>query len=111
VKVGDVILADIRSSDGTFKKRPSLILKILPKYEDLLVCTISSQLHQCINGLDLIIERNSSDFKTSGLIKDSLIRVCYLSIIPKRFNEGLLGYISQNSYKTLINRLCEYLKN
>ncbi|OGU39605.1 MAG: transcriptional regulator [Ignavibacteria bacterium GWB2_35_12] len=110
MKEGDIILADIISSDGTFKKRPSLILKILPKYGDLLVCTISTQLHQYIEGVDLIIDNNSSDFRTSGLIKDSLIRTCYLSIIPKRFNEGFLGFISQKSYKLIVNRLSDYLK-
>ena len=110
MKEGDIILADILSSNGTFKKRPSLILKILPKYDDLLVCTISTKLHQCIEGVDLIIGKNSSDFKTSGLIKDSLIRTCYLSIIPQRFNEGFLGFISQECYQLIVNKLCEYLK-
>jgi mRNA interferase MazF len=45
MKEGEIILASIITSDGKFKKRPALILKILPKYGDLLLCGVSTQIH------------------------------------------------------------------
>ncbi|MFH1052331.1 MAG: transcriptional regulator [bacterium] len=109
MKEGDIILVSILMCDGQFKKRPSLILKILPKYGDLLLCGINTQIHQYLDDFDLMLDINSIDFHSSGLIKDSIIRLSYLSVIPYRFVEGKLGFISKESYKLLINRLCDYL--
>jgi mRNA interferase MazF len=111
MKEGDIILATILMSDSTFKKRATLILKILPKFGDLLLCGISSQLNQYISDFDLLINQNSSDFSNSGLVKDSIIRLGYLSVLPSQFIEGKLGNISQETHRLLIERLCIYLSN
>jgi len=42
-------------ADGKIKIRPALILRIMPNYNDLLVCGISKQLHQCVKEFDEII--------------------------------------------------------
>lgn len=34
---GDIILADILTSEMKFKKRPVLVLKSIPKYNDILI--------------------------------------------------------------------------
>ncbi|MEI6090277.1 MAG: type II toxin-antitoxin system PemK/MazF family toxin [bacterium] len=109
MKEGEIILASIITSDGMFKKRPALILKILPKYGDLLLCGVSTQIHQYITDFDMLIEEKSLDFSNSGLIKESLIRLGYLSVIPSNFIEGKLGFISKENHKILIKRLCDYL--
>ena len=82
MKEGDIILANILTSECQFKKRPTLLLKILPKYGDFLLCGISSQIQQYIPDFDLLIDKNSIDFSSSGLIKQSIIRLSYLSVIP-----------------------------
>jgi mRNA interferase MazF len=110
MKEGDIILASILTSEGKFKKRPSLILKILPKYGDLLLCGISTQLNQYILDFDLMLDMKSENFSISGLVKESIIRLNYLSVIPSQFIEGKLGFINKESHKLLINRLCEYLQ-
>lgn len=109
MKEGEIILANLITSDGKFKKRPALVLKILPKYGDLLLCGVSTQIHQYITDFDLLIEEKSLDFLKSGLVKESIIRLGYLSVIPSNFIEGKLGFISKESHQTLINRLCDYL--
>lgn len=48
MKEGDVILASITQADGKIKNRPVVILRIMPKYNDYLVCGISTQLNQYI---------------------------------------------------------------
>jgi len=103
------VLVNILTSDGTYKKRPAFILKIMPKYGDLLLCGISTQIHQLIPDFDLLIEENSIDFSTSGLIKESIVRLGYLSVIPSHYIEGKLGFISKKSHKLLLDRLCAYL--
>ena len=54
MKSGAIVLTII-PQDNQQKTRPVLILKVLPKYNDFLVCAISSQLHQLIPNFDLII--------------------------------------------------------
>jgi mRNA interferase MazF len=42
MKETDVILAYLPQSDGIVKRRPTLILRIMPKFQDFLVCGIST---------------------------------------------------------------------
>ena len=42
MKEGDIALVELIQSDGSSKLRPVLLLKILPKYNDYLVCGIST---------------------------------------------------------------------
>jgi mRNA interferase MazF len=55
MKPGNIVLTII-PQDNLQKKRPVLILKILPKYNDFLVCAVSSQLYQYIAGFDLMLK-------------------------------------------------------
>jgi hypothetical protein len=52
MKAGNIVLVDFPQSDGRSKLRPVLILKLLPKYNDFLVCGISTQLNQYIKDFD-----------------------------------------------------------
>jgi mRNA interferase MazF len=45
---GDVILTPIPQADGQIKNRPAIILREMPLYGDLLVCGVSTQLHQYV---------------------------------------------------------------
>ena len=45
---GDIILTPIPQADGKLKNRPAIILREMPHYHDLLVCGVSTQLHQYI---------------------------------------------------------------
>ena len=110
MKEGEIILVSILTSSGIYKKRPALVLKVMPKYGDLLLCGISSNINQYIPDFDLLIDSKSKDYHNSGLVKDSIARLSYLSILPIRFIEGKIGFISYHSYRLLIMRLCEYIK-
>ncbi len=84
MKEGNIVLASMRQADGRMKQRPVLILKQMPKYNDLLVCGISSQLSQYIDGFDEVINEEDIDFKQSGLLKYSVIRIGFLSVMHKK---------------------------
>ncbi len=109
MKEGDVILASITQADGKIKNRPVLILRIMPKYKDYLVCGISTQLNQYIKDFDEIISVHDSDFVPSGLVSSSVIRLGYLALLPKRKIIGLIGSISSTRHQTLLRNLSNYL--
>jgi mRNA interferase MazF len=67
MKPGDVVLTPIPQADGAIKNRPALILREMPACRDLLVCGISTQLHQEVKGFDELISSSDPDFAASGL--------------------------------------------
>ena len=71
---GDVVLTPLPQADGRVKNRPAVALRELPPYGDLLVCGVSTQVHQLVSGFDELIIRSDADFSTSGLLADSVIR-------------------------------------
>ena len=93
MKESDVVLTPIAQSDGKIKNRPAVILRIMPKYKDYLVCGISTQLKHYINNFDEIILTTDSDFASSGLLSQSLIRLSFLAVIPKSNILGSVGSI------------------
>jgi mRNA interferase MazF len=109
MKETDVILAYLPQSDGIVKRRPALILRIMPKFQDFLVCGISTQLHQEIENFDEIIALEDDDFPISGLKSESLIRVAFLTVLTKKDIVGRIGSISKERQHRLLKNLSEYL--
>ncbi|OGU39607.1 MAG: transcriptional regulator [Ignavibacteria bacterium GWB2_35_12] len=106
---GDIVTAYFPQSDRTFKKRPALLLKKLQKYDDYLVCGISSNIHQYVEGFDEIILKNHAEFDSTGLKNDSVIRLGYLTVIPNEGINGAIGKISNELHRLLLKRLSNYL--
>jgi len=63
---GDVILTPVPQSDGIVKNRPAIFLREMPPYRDVLVCGVSTQLHQEVKGFDEIVQLADSDFTGTG---------------------------------------------
>ena len=109
MKQGDVILTPVPQADGKPKKRPAIFLREMPPYRDLLVCGVSTQLHQCVKDFDEIISPADTDFKSSGLRSKSLIRLGFIAVLPRRRVLGSIGSISSQRRKRLLKRLSDYL--
>jgi mRNA interferase MazF len=109
MKEGDVILTPIPQADRSIKNRPAIVLRELPGYRDLLVCGVSTQLHQRVNGFDEVISPGDAEFATSGLLTESLIRLGFLAVLPRKSIAGTIGSISSERHKGLLKRLSEYL--
>ncbi len=109
MKERDVILTPIPQVNGGFKHRPAIVLREMPGYRDLLVCGVSTQLHQCIEGFDEIISTNDIDFADSGLLSISLIRLGFLAVLPRKSIAGSIGTISSVRHKRLLKKLSDYL--
>ncbi len=110
MKEGNIILTAIVQADGQAKKRPALILRKLPKFGDLLICGISTQLHQYITGFDELIKVEDPDFIPSGLAQESLIRLTFLSVIRKQAVIGSIGEIDIDRHYRLLSNISNYLR-
>ena len=106
---GDVVLTPFPQADGKIKNRPAIVLRIMPPFDDLLVCGISRQVRHRVPEFDEIITGADSDFRSSGLLDTSLIRLGFLSLLPASEFLGDIGSISQDRHRRLLRRLADYL--
>jgi|ERR1044072_1902433 mRNA interferase MazF len=106
---GDVILTPVPQADGNLKNRPAIFLREMPPYRDVLVCGVSTQLHHEVKGFDEVIRPTDSDFVASGLKTDSLIRLGFLAVLPRKAVIGSIGAISTVRTRRLLKRLSDYL--
>jgi len=109
MKEGDIVLTPIPQADGSVKNRPAIVLREMPRYHDLLVCGVSTQLHQRVEGFDEIISPGDPDFAGSSLLSESLIRLGFLAVLPRKSIAGSIGAISSERHKRFLKRLSDYL--
>jgi mRNA interferase MazF len=111
MKEGSIILTPMPQADGQSKNRPALVLRIMPRFNDALVCGVSTQLYQQVAGFDEIIFRQDDDYAESGLVAESLIWLGFLAIVPSRKLLGSIGSISSGRHQRLLNTLADYLSD
>jgi mRNA interferase MazF len=109
MKEGDVVLAPIPQADGRVKNRPVVFLREMPPFRDLLVCGVSTQLRQQVKDFDEIIARSDPDFAASGLLAESVIRLGFLAVLPRKNVAGSIGAISAERHARLLKTLCDHL--
>ncbi len=109
MKEGDIVLIDLPQSGGGSKLRPALILKRLPKYNDFLVCGISTQISQYIKDVDEILNENDIIFTQTGLHKTSVIRIFFLAVVSSQNISGSIGTVPGMLHKDLLQRLAKFL--
>ena len=102
---GDIAIASIQQSDGTYKPRPVLVLRQFPGFGDFLVCGISSQLRQTVPGFDEVIQPDSDN----QLRVASVIRLANLIALSTPNLNRAIGYIPDALLNTLRQRLADYL--
>jgi mRNA interferase MazF len=108
MKAADIVLTVI-PQDNQQKIRPALVLKVLPKFNDLLVCAISTQLYQLAPGFDLILVDSHPAFPKSGLKSTSLFRLGSLAVLSTEDIVGTIGVLKQDLHDKLINNLTDFL--
>jgi len=109
MKEGNIILTPIPQANAEIKNRPALILRQMPKYQDFLICGISTQLKQYIPDFDEIISPDDDDFQSSGLVSQSVIRLNFLTVIARNSILGSIGIISTERHRRLLENLSQYL--
>lgn len=109
MKEGDVIVVPMPQADGKVKNRPAIVLREMPPFGDVLVCGVSTQLRQEAKDFDQVIASSDTDFVSSGLMEESLIRLGFLVVIPRARIAGSIGSISPERHRRLLQTLGEYL--
>lgn len=108
---GNVVLIRLpQVAGGSFKLRPALLLSTLPgPYQNLLICGISTQLHQLVANWDEQIGPPEPDFTASGLHQASAIRLSYLYAADAAEIVGTIGTVDAARLDRLLTRLAEHL--
>ena len=109
MKESEIVIAVFQQSDGSLKRRPALVLREMPPFRDFLICGISTQLRQQVKDFDEIISEADADFTASGLDSDSLIRLGFLLVVPRKEIIGSIGEISSERHQRLLKNLSDYL--
>ncbi|MEO6406645.1 MAG: type II toxin-antitoxin system PemK/MazF family toxin [Ferruginibacter sp.] len=105
---GDILIAKI-PQDISGKIRPVLFLRRLPSYNDILVCAISTQQHQFIKDFDLLLNETSPEFKSTGLLKTSIVRLSSLAVLSLETIPGSIGRVNNADLQMLKNNLASHL--
>jgi mRNA interferase MazF len=106
---GDIVLLSLPQADGHAKNRPALVLCPVRPFGDLLVCGISSQVRQTVEGFDEVISPDDPDFTATGLIAASLVRLGFLATVPLPAVKGVIGTIDTARHRRLLLALAGYL--
>lgn len=93
-QVGAIVLLPFPFSDRSGSKlRPVLVLRrASARFDDWLVCMISSQLQQAERDLDEIIMPVDAEFSATGLKVASVIRLSRLAVVHDQPIAGSPGY-------------------
>jgi len=92
------------------KLRPALLLGKLPgPFDDWLICMISSQTRQFIEGFDEIIQTSDRDFGNSSLKSVSVIRVGRLVVVSGEVLLGAIGEIDFERLRRIKERLATWI--
>lgn len=107
MKKGTVVLTPFPFTDlTTTKRRPAVIVsKVIPQKNDVVVAFISSVIPSRLSETDLLVDQNEPDFRNSGLLKTSVIKVDKLLTIEKHILTGEIGNLPERFIKELDKRL------
>jgi len=108
---GQVVLFLFPKADATpGKLRPALLLGMLPgRHGDWLVCMVSSQFHQFVDGFDEIVSEDSEDYQSSGLKMPSVLRIGRLAVMEGSVFVGSIGEIASSRLERIKIRLSDWL--
>lgn len=108
---GDIVLIRYPNTDGSQgKRRPAVLVKrVGNNFGDWIVCMVSTRLHQCIEGLEVVITAEEPDFSATGLRADSLLRTSRLAVVSESIFELELGKLSPQRLREVKERLANWV--
>ena len=111
IREGQVVLFKFPYTDQTEGKlRPALVIrKVTGLHEDWLICMISSQLSQGIDGFDEFLSEKDGDFRQSGLKQASVVRIGRLAVVQKAILLGAIGEINPERLGRIKQKLANWL--
>ena len=87
---GDIVFVRFPYTDLSISKpRPALVLH--EERDEVVLAYISSRVPLIPSGTDVLVLRNQPYFETTGLKRDSVIKLSVLTTLKHWFIEGLFG--------------------
>ena len=111
MKAGDIVLFNFPLTNlEKSKLRPSLLISKVPgKYDDWLICMISSQMHQLQKDYDFFLSEGSEEFSSTGLKSASVIRSTRLAVVNSEILLGKIGNISSSLLKDIKTKISNWV--
>jgi mRNA interferase MazF len=108
---GQIVVTPFPYTDLTGAKlRPVLLLRqASPRFDDWLVCMVSSQLQQAETGLDELISADDADYAGTGLKAPSVFRLSRLAVVDGSILLGAIGEISTARLLAIRQRLAAWV--
>lgn len=110
-RAGQIVLFRFPQTDlAQGKPRPALLLGKLPgQFGDWLICMVSSQTRNCIEGFNEIVQSGDADFAASGLKVASVVRIGRLAVVDGETLLGAIGEINAARLHRIKERLANWL--
>lgn len=110
-QAGQIVVTPFPYTDlSGAKLRPVLLLRqASARFDDWLVCMVSSQLQQADDELDEILRPHDPDFSASGLKAASVLRLSRLAIPDGSSLMGSIGSIANERLETARQRLAKWI--
>ena len=110
---GQLVLTPFPNTDlSSAKLRPVLLLcKASSRFDDWLVCMVSSQLHQAEPQVDEFVRSTDEDFGATGLKVSSVARVSRLAVLQGESMIGCLGQVSPLRLLALRTRVARWIES
>ena len=85
------------------------MLRQASRYDDWLVCMVSSRLAQAEAGFDEFIRPDDPDFPASGLKAPSVLRLSRLAVLDGALLVGSIGSIADARLERIRQRLARWI--
>ena len=110
-QAGQIVVTPFPYTDlSSAKLRPVLLLRqASARFDDWLVCMVSSQLSQAESGLDETLTPADADFAASGLKAPSVLRLSRLAVLDGNSLVGCIGHIDEQRLNTVRQRLAAWV--
>lgn len=104
---GEVVVIEFPYSNlKNVKKRPVLILKV-PEGEDIIVVQITGSSYE--KSVEIPIK--NEDFRRGSLKRDSFVRIDKIASIEKLLVKYKIGFLKQEKFNEILDKICYFLKN
>lgn len=110
-QAGQIVVTPFPYTDlSNAKLRPVLLLRqASARFDDWLVCMVSSQLSQAESSLDEIMMPADADFTVSGLKAPSVLRLSRLAVLDGNTLVGCIGCIDEQRLNAVRQRLAAWI--
>lgn len=109
-RAGQIVLTPFPYTDLSGSKlRPVLMLRKASRFDDWLVCMVSSKLDQADAGFDEVLAPGDADFAVSGLKVPSALRLSRLAVLDASLLVGSIGSIGDERLARIRQRLAEWI--